>query len=295
MEAAPQHKRANLIIGLVVRLLLGAIFILSAGAKLWSVDQFELYIYSYGFFSLNLSFIIARLCIGIELALGVLLLIGWMKRLTLTIAALILLAFSIFLGYAALAGRSDSCQCFGQLVDMPPTVSLLKNAILLLLTLLCTKFSAHIKKRRWHTWATLGIVIAGLAMPFVVSVPDNWMFGTSGERYDAERLTQIFDGPLADRELRNGNKIIAFVTPGCPYCRMTRQKLNYIANRNHLVPGDIVYVEPGDIGTATFLETTRGASPLVLLLEDGTVAATFHYRNIDERKISNALRHEGGR
>lgn len=290
MEPALQHKRASHITGLVVRLLLGATFILSAAAKLWSVDQFELYIFSYGFLPLNLSFIAARLCIGAELALGILLLAGWWRRLSLTAAALLLLAFSIFLGYAVLAGRTDSCQCFGQMADMPPSVSLLKNAILLILTLLCIKFSTPEKRRRWHNWGAAAAIVAGLAIPFALSVPDSWMFGASSERYDEEALSQIIDGPLADKELRSGNKIMAFVTPGCPYCRMTRQKLEYIASRHHLPPDAIIYVEPSDIGANTFLKTTRGASPLILLMEDGTVTSTFHYRNIDERKIEKALR-----
>lgn len=276
--------------GLILRLLLGLIFIMSAAAKLWSIDQFELYIFSYGFFSLNLSFLAARLCIGAELALGTLLFSGWIRRTTLIATTLLLLAFSIFLGYAALAGRTDSCQCFGELADMPPTVSLLKNAILLVVTLLCFKLSAAGNHRRWHLWTSAALVAVCIALPFAVSVPDNWMFGASGERYGKDTLEQIIQGPLADKELRKGNKIVAFVTPGCPYCRMTRQKLDYIASRHHLPAEDIIYIEPSDIGANNFLATTRGASPLVLLMEDGEVTSTFHYRNIDERKIANALR-----
>ena len=277
-------------IGLIIRLLLGVIFVASAAAKLWSIDRFELYIFSYGFVSLNLSFLVARICIGVELALGVLLLTGWLRRLTLTLVALILLAFSIFLGFAALVGRTDSCQCFGQLADMPPAVSLLKNALLLVLTLLCTRLSASAEGRRWHRWAAAVIAAAALAVPFAVSVPDNWMFGATGEIYDEKALAEVLDEKLDSLEPRNSNKIIAFVTPGCPYCHMTRQKLDYIAARHHLPTESIIYIEPGDIGSRLFLETTRGASPLVLLIEEGTVSATFHYRNINERKITRALR-----
>ena len=281
--------RTRAVAGLVMRLLLGVVFILSACAKLWSVDQFELYIYSYGFFSLDLSMSAARLCIGVELALGILLMTGWWRRATLTATALLLLLFSLFLGYAALAGRNDSCQCFGQLADMPPAVSLLKNAVLLSVTLLCTRLSAPGRRRRWHTWAVAATTAVALAVPFVVSVPDNWMFGASEERYDAEALDALVDGPLADKEIRTGNKVVAFVTPGCPYCRAARQKLDYIARRNKLSDDNIIYIEPNDIGTSEFLRVTYGATPLLLLTEEGSVCATFHYRNIDERRIVRAL------
>lgn len=281
--------RVHHVIGVTLRLLLGVIFVVSAVAKLFSVDQFELYIYSYGFLPLNLSFLLARLCIGAELVLGILLVTGWLRQLTLTVSALLLLAFSLFLGYAALAGRTDSCQCFGQLADMPPTLSLVKNAVLLLLTLLCTKLSSTCHPRRWHCWAAVALVLIGFATPFIISVPDNWMFGPSAERYDEEALRQVLDQMPPEKNIRTGGKVVAFVTPGCPYCRMTRQKLDYMATRHNIASDKIIYIEPSDIGADTFLRTTRGASPLLLLLDDGQVRATFHYRNIEERKIVRTL------
>lgn len=274
---------------MVLRLLLGLVFVISAAAKLWSIDQFELYVFSYGFFSLNLTFIIVRLCIGVELALGVLLLIGWLRRIVLTTTFVLLLVFSLFLCYAALTGRNDSCQCFGQLADTPPTISLLKNAILILLTLLCIKLSNGYKIKRLHLWLAAIITIVCLAVPFVVSVPDNWMFGAAEERYNKKQLDEVFVDPLAIYQPHEGQKIIAFVTPGCPYCKMARQKLDYIAQRNHLPKDAIIYVEPKDIGPDKFLEITYGARPLILLTDNGDVVATFHYRNIDEKKITHFL------
>lgn len=289
MHAIIGNKRAATIAGVTIRVLLGVVFIISAAAKLWSIDQFELYVYSFGFLSLDLSFILARLCIGVELTLGALLVTGWHRRATLTSTALILLFFSIFLGYAALSGRTDSCQCFGQLADMPPAVSLLKNAILLALTLLATKLAMKEQSRRWRLWACIGAAAVGMTLPFVISVPDNWMFGASTERYDEATFNQLIDGKLASRNPREDGKLVAFVTPECPYCRMARQKIDYITQRNNLSPNDIIYVEPTDIGIETFLKTTHGARPLILLLKDGEVVATFHYRNISERKIVGTL------
>lgn len=289
MTATKGNKQLRHITGVTIRLLLGLLFVVSAIAKLWSVDQFELYIYSYRFLPLDLSFILARLCIGAELALGMMLIAGLWRRLTLLASALILLAFSLFLGYAALVGRDDSCQCFGQLADMSPVTSLLKNAILLVLTLLCTKLSMPTQQRPLHTWLAIGTIAVGLAVPFVVSVPDSWMFGTSSERYDEETLAQILDDIGSKHNTRDNGKIVAFVTPGCPYCRMTRQKLDYMAQRHHLPQNSIIYLEPSDIGSENFLKATHGASPLILLLDDGEVVATFHYRNINERKIVGTL------
>ena len=298
----------------LVRILLGAVLILSAGAKLWSIDQFELYIYSYRFFSLNLTFILARLCIGIELALGVLALTGWHRRIVLGTMFAMLLFFSFFLCCAALIGREDSCQCFGQLADMPPAISLLKNSVLILLNLICLKATSgkSIEESRSHiveeensrksqktnttklrNWLTGIIIAAAMATPFIISVPDSWMFGPSHERYDAEALHEALEGKTCDNGVIDLYRhVVVFVTPGCPYCKMTRQKLDAMAQRNFFHPGDIVYIEPNDLPDGMFIRITYGARPLILLMDSGgEVVATYHYRNINERQISKFLRH----
>lgn len=103
-----------MVIRLILRVLVGTLFVLSAVAKLVAIDDFELYIYSYGWFPLGMSYVVARLCIGWELVLGGLLLTGWWKRLTKTAALLTLVLFSLFLCYAALNGRNESCECMGR-------------------------------------------------------------------------------------------------------------------------------------------------------------------------------------
>ncbi|MBR6292145.1 MAG: thioredoxin family protein [Bacteroidales bacterium] len=293
----------------IVRILLGAVFILSAGAKLWSIDLFELYIYSFRYFPLNLTFILARLCIGAELALGVLALTGWHRRPVLATMLAMLFFFSIFLCCAALIGREDSCQCFGQLADMPPAVSLLKNSVLILLTLLCLRRAKEsrsgkveesksgkvedTKRNKIRAWLTGIIIAAALATPFIISVPDSWMFGPSHEHYDAEALHEALEGETNDRFVIEQDRcLVVFVTPGCPYCKMTRQKLDAMSQRYFFHPGDIVYIEPDDLPDGMFLRITYGARPLILMMDRDKVVATYHYRNINERQIVRFLRNK---
>ena len=55
---------------LVLKVLLGIMFIVSAILKIVDMDKFEIYIYSYHFFSLNFSFLVARAAIIVELVFG---------------------------------------------------------------------------------------------------------------------------------------------------------------------------------------------------------------------------------
>lgn len=276
---------------IVLRVLLAALFMLSAVAKLMAIDDFELYVFSYGFLPLNVTYIFTRLCIAAEFLLGLFIALGWWRRWVNLAAMAILLLFSLFLCYAALIGRTDSCQCMGRLADMPPAVSLLKNAILMVLVLLYMRLTRNEEGRacvakRWMWCFSGGAAVAVLVAVFTISVPDSWMFGDEEMLYDRELLRETVE----ERQLSKGHKVVAFVTPGCPYCRMSHEKISSIAKRHELDTTNIVYLEPSDLGSERFMEITYGSRPLVVLIADGEPVATYHYRNISERKIAAFLK-----
>ena len=281
------------IVALVLRVLLAAVFIVSAVAKLFAIDDFELYIFSYGFFSLNVSYLVARLCIAAEFLVGLFLALGWWARWVQLLTLVVLILFSLFLCYAALVGRTDSCQCFGRMADLSPAQSLLKNAVLIGITLVYAKLSRY-SRRSSVSRIILAVVfvVSAVVAVFCISVPDNWMFGPEEGRLNRGLLEESMspEGALAEHHLAEGRQLVAFVTPGCPYCRMTREKLASIASRNHLDTMRFHYFEPQDLPDALFLEITFGQRPLVLLLDNGTPVATYHYRNISEKEISRFLR-----
>ena len=64
-------KNAKTIFPIALKMLLGIVFIVSAMLKIIDMDKFEIYVYSYHFFSLNFSFLVARAAIILELVLGV--------------------------------------------------------------------------------------------------------------------------------------------------------------------------------------------------------------------------------
>ncbi len=281
------------IVALVLRVLLAAVFMVSAVAKLFAIDDFELYIFSYGFFSLNVSYLVARLCIAAEFLVGLFLALGWWARWVQLLTLLMLILFSLFLCYAALVGRTDSCQCFGRMADLSPAQSLLKNAVLIGITLVYAKLSRYSRRSSVsRIILTAVFVVSAVVAVFCISVPDNWMFGPEEGRFNRGLLEESMapEGALAEHHLAEGRQLVAFVTPGCPYCRMTREKLASIASRNHLDTMRFHYFEPQDLPDALFLEITFGQRPLVLLLDNGTPVATYHYRNISEKEISRFLR-----
>ena len=307
----PYSNKALRIAALVVRLLLGAFFICSAVAKLIDIDRFEVHVFSYNILSLNLSFLVARLVIVCELLVGIGLLANVFHRLVNICSLLMLVGFTMFLGYAALMGRTDSCQCMGPLLEINPTQSMLKNALLILLMLFAMGCAPWKWRPRWFVW--FPVVVATLVTIFCISAPDNWLFPASDEVYDAEEFAEAIqpEGELYPLRLDQGCHVVAFLTPGCQFCRMADEKLTYICRRNdldscsflYLVPTSDSTVAPLTIDSATFLRPahllpvmtyaliTYGQRPLVFLVSDGKVEGTCHYRNIDEKRIVDFLTH----
>lgn len=149
--------------GTVVKQLLGAFFIFSALAKFVSIEKFSVYIFSYQFFSLNLSIIASWVVISTELLLGVAMISNRHHNLISIVNILLLLGFTLFLAYAHLSGRTDSCHCLGDILPFNPIQSILKNASLLLLSLFAWKFT----DREWHPQWWLSLIVSILPAPII--------------------------------------------------------------------------------------------------------------------------------
>lgn len=132
-----------------VKMLLGALYCFSAAAKYIALEKFELYTYSFGFFSQTTCFIVARLILAGELLLGALLLSNRFHKLASLSNTLLLLGFTLFLGYATISGRTDNCNCFGDMLQFDPTESILKNAFLLLLTFFSWRYADTSWRPQW--------------------------------------------------------------------------------------------------------------------------------------------------
>lgn len=152
----------------VVKILLGMMFLVSAVSKFVTIDTFEMYIFSFGIFSLNVSYFVARLAIAFELVLAAALISHRYHRFTVLMSLLFLLCFTVFLTYAHLIGRSDSCHCFGELMPLDPVQSILKNAVLILLLVFVLRFARHDWAPRW--WLVIIVyLLSGFVLTFYMA------------------------------------------------------------------------------------------------------------------------------
>ncbi len=120
-----------------IRIIVSVLFIISAIAKMYpspyfAISTFEVkQLYTLGF-SGEIAPYFSRTLIGIELALGFLLLQkNWLKNFIVPITILMLVVFIGHLTYVTFlsGGNSGNCGCFGELIPMTPKEAILKNII----------------------------------------------------------------------------------------------------------------------------------------------------------------------
>ena len=289
-----------------LKVLLGLVFIVSAVLKLLDMDSFEIYIYSYHFFSLNVSFIVARLAIILELVLGIGLVSHCLHKLIWWGSMAMLGGYTLLLIYALTLGRTDSCHCFGDFLQLDPKQSLIKNGVLMLLFLLIYRMESWKTPFRWLILC-LATMASSIAV-FVVSPPDNLTSNSDPEQnLQMELFNEMLDdAPLDTLNLREGKRVICFFSTSCEVCQMAAHKLSLMQQFYGFPKENITYLFMGnEEGIAGFYEQSESAQyrdvlypdvtrllkavngnlPVIVFLEDGKVVHEYGFRNMQEAEI----------
>ncbi|MBI5807881.1 MAG: hypothetical protein HZA74_05725 [Ignavibacteriales bacterium] len=128
----------------LLQIILGITFILSAYSKLIAPGIVEIILVDHHITSSReAAAILVRILIALEFSLGFLLLQkNYIKKFVLPVTFIFLIGFSIYLIYTRyFIGDNQNCGCFGTMIEMSPTESLIKNFILLILTFIIFKKS----------------------------------------------------------------------------------------------------------------------------------------------------------
>jgi len=299
-------NKAKTILPLALKMLLGIVFIVSAVLKIFDMDSFEIYIYSYHFFSLNMSFLVARAAIIAELVLGIGLVSNCFHKLMWWGSVAMLGAYTSLLIYALILGRTDNCHCFGDYLQFNPWQSILKNGVLLLLFALVYKVKGW--SFRGQHWALMGMIAACTVAVFVVSPPDNFTPSYNPEHnLQTESFVEaLSQAPLEGLNLTDGKQIICFFSTGCEYCQMAAHKLSLMQQYYGFPAENITYIFMGsEEGIERFyersesaryrnvlyqdvhnlLKITNGSFPIIAFFEDGKLVHEFGFRNMRESEI----------
>ena len=287
------------VLRLTIRLLLGAFFIGTAVLKLLSIDNFEVYIYSFGLCSYTWTTFFSRLLIFIELLIGISLILKICFKQIWWLTMLMMAGFTLFLVYAAIFRNDSNCHCFGDLIELNPTQSIFKNIITIALLLLIRKEQSHNYKPLLRKWLVALTIVTSFVISFVLLPMDiiyNKIYSEKENVNTVAFYESMSDSTFVD--LQHGRYLINYALAGCKYCRIGAEKLTLMADR-HQIPHDrIKFIIGGsDEAIARFIEITGtsdyehwkipapqfmaityGKFPLYVFLENGKIVTAGDFR-----------------
>ncbi|MGI6320381.1 MAG: MauE/DoxX family redox-associated membrane protein [Bacteroidales bacterium] len=292
----------------ILSILLGLVFIFSAYVKLFPIEILEIAIVETGLVGWSLAPIFARLLLASEFALGVFLIMNIKPKLVNIFVMLSLLVFSIYLSIILIfQGNSVNCNCFGLFMIMNPFESILKNILMIALSvLLYFKNTAVDYKKDWLVIGVGAVLVSSI--PFIINPPvfDKSKFGYEIEEPYLMDLSVVYDDADVEQpkiDLREGKHLIAFYSSNCQHCVVAAYSLQLISKRNpdlsfyffingdeedikefhnltksEHVPHSILLAQP-------FVMLAGNRFPAVFLVEDSYVQERIHPAAVDEKMI----------
>ena len=262
----------------ILRIGIGGMFVIAAILKLMSIDEFEIYIYSFNVLDFLLTSFVSRIIIAGEFILGLFLILKVNYKFTWNTTMTVLILFTLFLIYTAIFRNDTNCHCFGELVELSPVESIIKNVIAMIL-LSIDKWtnlkvqSSNLKVQISTLKAQSLIATSTLLIVFVVSPPDviynkiyseekeisNYVLQESFDdivKINFENDTIVLDS-TAVLETRERNLMIAIVSSGCKYCHLGVKKLSMIMKRKGTDTGNVnIFIWGSDDGILNFIKET---------------------------------------
>ena len=295
----------------ILRIGIGAFFIVSAILKLLSIGQFELYIYSFNIVGYTLSGLAARAIIAAEILVGLLLIVKIKYKAAWWLSLLMLIGFSFLLVYVILFRNDSNCHCMGDLVEIKPSISLIKNLVAIAL-MLCIR-----KEEDYHFRGRIAVLvvafIAAIVPPFILFPVDNiynMFYKTDNLNYNETEFNALMaDSTMQDVSFEKGNYIVGVVSSGCEFCHTGCLKLSEIVSNNQLDSSRVVYLIWGDstsirqfrtetksdsfrfiqISPIRAIHIVNGQFPTFLLMHDGDVQRTADLHQLTEKEVVSHL------
>ncbi len=199
--------------------------------------------------------LLTRSLIGLEITLGILLLLPYYLKKVLLFTLLILVGFTLYLFYLWAVGNTENCGCFGEMIAMSPLASILKNSVMIgLAGFLLLKM----KGRNKPSWIPLFILTAVVSIVFV------FLPLKKTENFPFQSFTNFKKKGLVD--LSEGQKLLAVFNLDCEHCQAAAAELGNLKDEHKNFPATyILYFQEGTTTVAAFEEQTKTDFPYALI------------------------------
>jgi hypothetical protein len=266
-------------IPLAIRIGISFLFLLSAVAKLYpspyfAISTFEVkQLYPLGF-SGDVAPFFSRILIGIEFALGILILQKhYLRKLVIPATLLMLAVFTTHLSIVTFqnGGNSGNCGCFGSLLPMTPIQAILKNVVAMILLVILLKIMPKKDESKSNFWVLTTATVSFILLLFMIAPmqsesnlvdvtgvePEENLSIESNDTLKSESVIEtkkidtaknivkeIKDEPIQKKSgyssyfasIDKGRKTLCFFVPGCDHCREVAKELTEMKAKDKNFP-----------------------------------------------------------
>lgn len=224
----------------ILCILMGAVFIYSGYTKLYPIEPFEYTFVDIGIVNWQLAPFVARLLIGLEFLIGLMLILHInLKQITYKLAIGALLIFCVYLLLLMVySGNKGNCGCFGTHIIMTPLQALIKNIIMLVIFVLLYKQHEGLELKNKKRYFMLIPLITAFVFPFIlnpVALNYSEAYLNKPENNFKLELDSLYAHAklnVPPKNLSKGKNIIAFMSLTCKHCRIAANKIRVMHERN---------------------------------------------------------------
>lgn len=263
-----------------IRFVISFLFLLSAVAKLYpspyfAISTFEVkQLYPMGF-SESFAPYFSRILIGIELALGILILQkNFLRSVTIPATILLLAIFTTHLSIETFVngGNTGNCGCFGSLLPMTPIEAIVKNVVALFLLAWLFVILPKTNEKKGNFWVLTTATVASILLLFMIApiqpVKSNFSVSVAEEANSDVDSLKVEPIQLVKKDtisnvgakegvanieitepenhksgyatyfsnIDKGRKTLCFFVPGCDHCRTAAKELTELRKTNKNFP-----------------------------------------------------------
>ena len=290
----------------ILRIIVGLVFIVSGLAKLYPIEPFENIFIDLGISNWTLAPFMARLVIAFEIFLGAAIVFSlWLKNKVYFLAQGTLLFFTGYLIYLLFTkGNNVDCGCFGSLIVLSPSVSIVKNVIMMAALF-------FIPKRYFSSGVSYGVILISsisLALPIVLNpIGIHNMQGVEvNEDVDFSGLPPLYE-TNKEVDFSKGEKVVAFFSYKCPHCINASRKFGLLNKKKNISNLYFVIGSKKEEGLLNFVKETEvevpfiwmdsddffkysgGSLPAIIYIEDGIMKKKWFGDRFDVDDIGKYL------
>ena len=239
-----------------LQLLLAITFLFSAYTKAVGPGFFEITLMDQGIAPNRfISAYLARFFIGLEFALGFLMLFPFYIKQLMQFTFFLLGGFTLHLIYLWSIGDTDNCGCFGEMISMTPEQSIIKNIIMLAISLAVFK-TAETKKIK-KTIPVVFSAVTIISMWIILPIPNH-------NEFPFDSFTHFETRGRVD--MSSGEKLVAIFNLDCEHCQETANELGKLKRSVENFPElYVLYFQEGSTSIEDFESITQSSFPYDLI------------------------------